>query len=82
MLFRSVAKIITNGKTRLDAIRKMRRALGEMVIQGVDTTLPVQYLLMYNHDFLRGQYDTGFVDKNLSSLLKIYKAAGSINESI
>ena len=77
-----VAKIITNGKTRLDAIRKMRRALGEMVIQGVDTTLPVQYLLMYNHDFLRGQYDTDFVDKNLSSLLKIYKAAGSINESI
>ena len=58
----------------------MRRALGEMVIQGVDTTLPVQYLLMYNHDFLRGQYDTGFVDKNLSSLFKIYKAAGSINE--
>lgn len=77
-----VAKIITHGNSRLDAIRKMRRALGEMVIEGVETTLPLQYLLMYNHDFLRGEYDTGFVDKNLDNLLKIYKAAGSINESI
>ena len=48
-----VAKIIAKGNTRLEAVRRMRRALEEAVITGVETTLPVQHLLMYNQDFLR-----------------------------
>ncbi len=64
-----IAKIIVKGENRLDAIRKMRRALEETVITGVKTTLPVQYLITYNMDFLRGEYDTGFVEKNLKRIL-------------
>lgn len=77
-----VAKVIARGNTRLEAVRRMRRALEEMVITGVKTTLPVQHLLMYNQDFLRGGYDTGFLEEHLSEILKIYEEAGGRDESI
>ena len=77
-----VAKVIVRCDTRLEAIRKMRRALGEMVIEGVETILPVQYLLKYNSDFLRGGYDTGFMDAHLEELLTLYEKAGGKNESV
>ena len=77
-----VAKVIVKGDTRLEAIRKMRRALGEMIIEGVDTILPIQYLLMYNSDFMRGRYDTGFVSRHMEELLSIYEKAGGKDESV
>ena len=77
-----VAKIIAKGNTRLEAVRRMRRALEEAVITGVETTLPVQHLLMYNQDFLRGSYDTGFIESHLPEILDIYEAAGGKNESV
>lgn len=77
-----VAKVIVKGDNRLEAVRKMRRALEETIIMGVDTTLPVQHLLMYNQAFLRGGYNTGFIEENLSKVLKIYETAGGKNESI
>ncbi|MGF6375765.1 acetyl-CoA carboxylase biotin carboxylase subunit [Clostridiales Family XIII bacterium PM5-7] len=77
-----VAKVIVKGDTRLDAVRRMRRALEETVIKGVETTLPIQHLLMFNGDFLRGGYDTGFMEKHLKELLDIYEAAGGKHESV
>lgn len=77
-----VAKVIASGNTRLEAVRRMRRALEEMVITGVRTTLPVQHLLMYNQDFLRGGYDTSFVEGHLPEILKILEEAGGRDESI
>ena len=69
------AKVITCGSTRLEAIRRMRRALSEMIIEGIPTTLPLEHLILYDQDFLRGHYDTGYIDKNLQSMLKVYEAA-------
>lgn len=77
-----VAKVIAKGDTRLEAVRRMRRALEETVITGVETTLPVQHLLMFNGDFLRGGYNTSFIEKHLKELLDIYEAAGGKNESV
>lgn len=77
-----VAKIIVTGENRLAAVRKMRRALAESVIKGVDTTLAIQHLLMYDNEFLRGGYNTGFIEKKLPELLQICKAAGGRDESI
>ena len=77
-----VAKIIVCGSTRLEAIRRMRRALEETIIQGIKTTLPIQFLIMYNREFLRGNYDTGFVEKNMAELLKLYEEAGGRDESV
>ena len=76
------AKIIVYGDTRLEAIRRMRRALGETIIKGVRTTLPIQHLIMYHQDFLRGHYNTGFIENNLGELISIDEAAGGRNESI
>ena len=77
-----VAKIIAYGNTRLEAVRKMRRALEETVISGVETTLPVQHLILFQQDFLRGNYDTGFIEENLDHFLKICLDAGGRHESI
>lgn len=76
------AKIIVHGSTRLIAIRRMRRALEETIIKGVRTTLPIQHLIMYNQEFLRGNYNTGFIDNNLDELLRLYEKAGGKDESI
>lgn len=77
-----VAKVIARGNTRLEAVRRMRRALEEMVITGVKTTLPVQHLLLYDQEFLRGGYDTGFMENRLPQILTIFEEAGGRDESI
>lgn len=76
-----IAKVITTGGTRLEAVRRMRRALEETAIEGVSTTLPIQDLIMYSRDFLRGTYNTGYMEKHLQEILDIYEAAGGRNES-
>jgi acetyl-CoA carboxylase biotin carboxylase subunit len=57
-----IAKLIAYGKTRTHALRKMRRALDEFVIEGVDTTLPFHQQLMEDERFRRGTFDTRFLD--------------------
>ena len=60
-----IAKVIVRGRTRLEAIEKMRTALEEMVIVGVHTNLDFQYSIMENETFRAGRADTGFIDKFL-----------------
>ncbi len=74
-----VGKIIVHGATRLEAIRKMRRALEETVILGVKTTLEFQHLLMYHKEILKGDYNTFFVGENIDDILKAYKEATGEN---
>ncbi len=57
-----LAKLITFGETRQSAIAKMRRALDEMVIEGVKTTIPFHKMMMEHEAFLNGTFDTQFVD--------------------
>jgi acetyl-CoA carboxylase biotin carboxylase subunit len=56
-----VAKLIVRGKTREHAIRKMRRALDEFVIEGIQTTIPFHRQLMDDPRFQAGDFDTGFL---------------------
>lgn len=69
------AKVITFGSTRLEAIRRMRRALSEMIIEGIPTTLPLVHLILYDQDYLRGHYNTGYIEKRIETLIKAYEAA-------
>jgi acetyl-CoA carboxylase biotin carboxylase subunit len=64
-----VAKVITRGKTRLEALRIMRRALEELIIDGIKTNISFMCLILYDTDFVRGRYDTGFIDGKLSTFL-------------
>lgn len=58
-----VAKLITHGTDRLDAINKMRRALSEFVIEGIKTTIPLHIQILENENFLSNNYSTQFIDK-------------------
>ncbi|OUN24529.1 acetyl-CoA carboxylase biotin carboxylase subunit [Pseudoflavonifractor sp. An85] len=64
-----MAKIIVHAPTRLDAIRRMRRALEELVIEGTTTNTDLLHQILYHPDFVRGAYHTGFMDANLDTLL-------------
>ncbi|MFP4228741.1 MAG: acetyl-CoA carboxylase biotin carboxylase subunit [Salinivenus sp.] len=57
-----IAKLITYGKTRDQAIRTMRRALDEFVVEGVKTTIPFHQQLMRDKRFQKGTFDTRFLD--------------------
>jgi acetyl-CoA carboxylase biotin carboxylase subunit len=58
-----ISKLICVSFTRAGAIRRMARALSEYLITGIKTTIPFQARIMENADFLRGEFDTGFVEK-------------------
>ncbi len=58
-----LSKVIVHGKNRKEAIRKMRLALEEFIIDGIKTNIEFQYLIMHNPDFVRGVYDTSFISK-------------------
>lgn len=58
-----VAKLITFGETREEAIAKMRRALSEFAIEGVDTTIGFHEKLMNHEVFVSGDFDTKFLER-------------------
>ncbi|WP_070001175.1 acetyl-CoA carboxylase biotin carboxylase subunit [Cellulosilyticum sp. I15G10I2] len=65
-----LAKIITYGDTREEAINIMERALGELVIGGLDTNIYFQYQLLNTKAFKEGNFDTSFIEKNLEAILE------------
>ena len=60
-----IAKIITHGDNRNEAISKMRRALEEVVIEGVDTNVDFLLKIIRNNNFIRGTFDTSFIEKEI-----------------
>jgi acetyl-CoA carboxylase biotin carboxylase subunit len=62
-----IAKIITVGSTRINAIDRMRRALDEYYITGIKTTVPFHAAMMRDGDFRDGNYDTGLIDRLMSA---------------
>ncbi|MEK4521775.1 acetyl-CoA carboxylase biotin carboxylase subunit [Psychrobacillus sp. FSL W7-1457] len=58
-----VAKLITFGETREEAIAKMKRALSEFAIEGVDTTIGFHEKLMNHEVFVSGDFDTKFLER-------------------
>ncbi|MBX0358674.1 acetyl-CoA carboxylase biotin carboxylase subunit [Halobacillus sp. Nhm2S1] len=58
-----VAKLITYGRDRDEAIRRMKRALDEFVIEGVHTTIPFHQRMMEHEVFVGGDFNTKFLEK-------------------
>ncbi len=58
-----IAKILVYAPNREAAIRKMRAALNETLIIGVETNLDFQFRIMHNPVFCEGKADTGFIEK-------------------
>ena len=63
-------KLIVYDKDRASAIAKMRSALGELIIEGIDTNVDFQYEILENEAFQRGETDTGFIGKYFPDYVK------------
>lgn len=61
-----IGKLITFGVNREEAIAKMRRALKEYIIEGVDTTIPFHLQVLDNELYLAGKTSTNFIEENFS----------------
>ena len=57
-------KLIVHGKDREEAIAKMRSALGELIIEGIDTNLDFQFEILSNEAYQAGDIDTDFIPKH------------------
>jgi acetyl-CoA carboxylase biotin carboxylase subunit len=58
-----VAKLITHGKTREEAIQRMKRALSMFIIEGIHTSISLHELVLVDEDFVAGRFDTTFLTK-------------------
>ena len=70
-----MAKIIVHAETRLEAIRRMRRALLELVTDGITTNGDFDYLLLHHPDFIKGNYNVSFIEEHVDEILNWDKAA-------
>ena len=69
-----LAKLIVHGNNREEAIAKMKSALGEMIIQGVDTNVDYQFEIMNDPDYQKGVFDIGFLESHQIGGVKVNEA--------
>jgi acetyl-CoA carboxylase biotin carboxylase subunit len=62
-----VGKLIVHGRTRNEALMRLRRALDEFIVDGIDTTLPLFRTLVRNADMQNGVYDIHWLEKFLAT---------------
>jgi len=62
-----VGKLIVYGRTRTEALMRLRRALDEFIVDGIETTLPLFRTLVRNSDVQNGQYDIHWLEDFLKA---------------
>ena len=60
-----IAKLIVHAKDRQTAILRMKRALGEFVVEGITTNIEFQYQILNNPAYRSGAFDTGFIENEM-----------------
>jgi acetyl-CoA carboxylase biotin carboxylase subunit len=76
-----IAKLIVHGKTRDEAISRMRRALDEFKIEGIKTTISFHKKIFNHPEFIKGNFNTDFIEKmSLGKAINGSSAALSGNE--
>lgn len=65
-----IAKLIVKGKNREEAIARMKRALKEFKIEGMDTTIPFHLKVLENEAFKEGKFYTNFIETYIKEVLK------------
>ncbi|SIT00662.1 acetyl-CoA carboxylase biotin carboxylase subunit [Insolitispirillum peregrinum] len=63
-----IAKLIVHGNSRNECLMRLRRALGEFVVGGIETTIPLHQRLVENTDFQNGDYDIRWLEKTMLNL--------------
>ena len=57
-----IAKLIVSHQSRDEAIVRMKRALKEFIIEGIETTIPFHIKIMNDKNFIKGNFTTNFMD--------------------
>lgn len=60
-----IAKVIVHGNNREEAVSKMKRALYEFIISGIETNIEFQNRILHDQDYLAGEFDTSFLERKL-----------------
>ena len=68
-----IAKVIVWAKNRTEAIRKMQSALGEVIIEGIDTNVDYQYEILEHPDFQSGNTDVEFIERMEADTKSTYR---------
>ena len=58
-----VAKLITHGRDRAEAIQRMRRALDMFIVEGIHTSIPLHQRILAEADFQAGKFDTNYIKR-------------------
>ena len=74
------AKVVVWAPTRLEAVRRMRRALEELIIEGPANNIDLLHQILHHPDFVRGNYSTGFLEANMDTLLA-WSGSGEVREA-
>ena len=62
-----VAKLIVHGQTRNECLMRLKRALKEFVVDGVETTIPLHQRLIAARDFINGNYDIRWLEEFIAN---------------
>lgn len=72
-----IGKLIVHGRTREEALKRLRRAIHETVIDGVKTTLPLHAWIIDHPDFIKGDYTIHWLEKQLAAMAEAEKDASA-----
>jgi acetyl-CoA carboxylase biotin carboxylase subunit len=72
-----LSKLVAHAATRPDAISRMKRALAEYRVEGIETTIPFFTWMMDHPDFRAARFDTGFIDRLLPDMDLVHARNGS-----
>jgi acetyl-CoA carboxylase, biotin carboxylase subunit len=62
-----IGKLIVHGRDRPEALARLRRALGELIIDGIETTIPLFDLLLSEPDIQNGEYNIHWLERWLAA---------------
>jgi acetyl-CoA carboxylase biotin carboxylase subunit len=65
-----IAKLVTHGKDRQEAMSRMSRALEMFIVQGIHTNIPLHRRIMADPDFQAGRFDTKFMERFMTKRLE------------
>ncbi len=74
-----IAKVITHGRDRTEALARMRRTLEMTVVEGIKTSIPLHLKVLSDPDFIAGKFDTSFMERYMPDNKK--KSGGSLAET-
>ena len=60
-----IAKVISTGKDRIECIMRLKRALNEYVIEGVQTNIPTLKKIIQTSDFIEGKFDINWLSTSV-----------------